>query len=158
MSRGDSSQQLKSMLCTTSAWPVISPSTRVVRGRPFCGAAHSTAGNNLGKARGRSAEAPCQALAELLPGGSAVLCGQLLMQLPATGKSISSKELSWLQAAYQHKWKRGSGSAAACLQPQQPSPSPTEARKGATSSLSSVKHHNTLWESGRGLVTVTKQA
>lgn len=136
MSRGVLAQQLKSTLCTILARPVISTSTWSLCGSPVGGSALSTVGKSLGEAHEKSTKTAHQALA----GGSAVLSGELLMQLPATGKSISSKGLTRLQAAYQHNWKRGSGSTAACLRPEQPFPPPGWARAGATSSTSSVRH------------------
>lgn len=115
MSKGDSVQQLNITLYTISIWLVSSSSTPFLCGSPVGGPVHSTVGKSLDEAHKSSAKKPPARHWLELPGVLAVLCGELLMQLPATGKSISSKELTCLQAAYQHNGKRGSGSTAVCL-------------------------------------------
>lgn len=157
MSRGDSSQQLTDTLCTISTWPVTSSSAWVAHGFLSCGSAGSAAGTTWVKLRKGVQKHPNRHC-WLLPGGSAVLCDELLMQFPATEGTSHPK--SWRDSKL-HTNISGRGDLALLLHAFGHSNPPhfQEGQgKGQPAALDLCSTHNIPWESGEGLVTMTKQA
>lgn len=153
MSRGDSSQQLPSTLCTISSWPAIGFLMAVL---PVAHLAvqQGTTWIKLRKGAQKRPNRRCW----LLPGGSAVLCDELLMQFPATERTSHPK--SWHDSKL-HTNISERGDLALLLRAfgySNPPHFQEGQGKGQPAALDLCSTHNILWESGEGLVTMTKHA